>query len=102
MAKNLGDYPIGAKDDSFAPYNEKEKEIEEFKKRMYEFMQLKDIKSIKTEAFNITRVDPSKSYSFDSAKFKEEHSILYKKYIKEGNRKGYAKITLKGKTNNNF
>lgn len=82
---------------------EREKTVEEFKKRLYEFMLEKDIKSIKNSVFTISRVDPSESKSFDGKKYVEdmakEHPRKAKKilakYTKVIKRKGYASIKVK-------
>ena len=79
---------------------EREMRVDEFKKKLYEFMLQNDIKSIKSEMWSITRVDESVSTSFDSKRFLEDyaeshpraHRKLMKKYKKEVKRKGYVKI----------
>lgn len=88
---------------SLAQIKQMEKDVEDFKKRIYEFMAEKGIKSIKNEAFSITRVDPSESVSFDYKRFIEEESAkhpikvkkLLKAYEKRTTRKGYATIKVK-------
>lgn len=85
---------------------EREKVVEEFKKRLYTFMVEKNIKSLKNEMFAITRVDPTESKSFDSKRyvedFKKEHPRKAKKvlaqYTKTTKRNGY--VTIKTKNNN--
>lgn len=80
-----------------------ERKVEEFKKRLYEFMVDKDIKSIKGVDFNMTRVDPSVSKTFDYKRFiddyKKEHprkaNKMLKEYEKVVNKRGYATIKLK-------
>ena len=79
----------------FEEIEKKENDIAEFKERMYKFMVDKNIKSIKTDLFNIVRVDESISKTFDKSKFKDKHPILYNRYLKDSKRKGYAKVTLK-------
>lgn len=82
---------------------EREAKVEQFKEKLYNFLQDRQIKSIKNDVFTITRVDPTESVSFDAKKFladyaKEhptKHKRLIKKYEKRINRKGYAKITIK-------
>jgi hypothetical protein len=86
---------------------EREKVVEEFKKRLYTFMVDKDIKSIKNEMFAITRVFPTESKSFDSKRYvedlKKEHPRKSKKiiakYTKTTKRNGY--VTIKTKKDNN-
>lgn len=82
---------------------EREVKVEEFKKKLYDFLQQNGIKSIKNDVFSITRVDPTESVSFDAKKFLEDfakehptkHKRLIKKYEKRTSRKGYAKVTIK-------
>lgn len=81
----------------------REAKVEEFKKRLYQFMVEKNIKSIKNDAFSITRVDPTESKSFDAKKYMEdfakEHprkaNKILAKYTKTTKRKGYANIKTK-------
>lgn len=82
---------------------EREKVVEDFKKRLYDFMVEKNIKSVKNDVFTISRVDPTESKSFDAKKYVEdltkEHprkaKRLVAKYTKITKRKGYASIKLK-------
>lgn len=74
---------------------EREAQVDEFKAKMYKLMCDKDIKSIKTDYFAITRVDDTETTSFDSKRFKEDHKTLYKKYTRISKRKGYATIKVK-------
>ena len=82
---------------------ERETKVEEFKARLYEFMFSHDIKSIKNEAWGITRVDSSESRQFDSKAFLSEyatkHPRLYQKLVKSYEkvvkRKGSVQIRIK-------
>lgn len=82
---------------------EREQFINDFKEKLYEFLQEKGIKSIKNDLFSITRVDPSESVSFDQKAFLADYAKahpyavkkLQKKYERRTNRKGYATIKLK-------
>lgn len=82
---------------------EREAKVEEFKARLYGFMLSHDIKSIKNEAWGITRVDSSESRSFDSKAFLSEyatkHPRLYQKLVKSYEkvvkRKGSVQIRIK-------
>lgn len=84
---------------------EREAKVEEFKARLYDFMLSHDIKSIKNEAWGITRVDESTSKQFDSKRyfndFASKHPRLYskirKEYDKTVQKKGYVIIKLKDK-----
>lgn len=82
---------------------EKEDYLDGFKKRLYDFLVEKDIKSIKSDEFIITRVDDSVSHTFDGKKYLEDLAAIHPlkakwaqvKYDKATKRKGFAKITLK-------
>ena len=91
--------------DTIASYltsiKEMNEKVDEFKKRMYDFMVHKNIKSINNEQFLITRVDECIVPKFDSKKFSEEHRTTYKKYVKNTVRKGFALFKVKGDNKNN-
>ena len=82
---------------------EREAKVDEFKKRLYDFMVEKDIKSIKNDVFSITRVDPTESKTFDAKRYLDDEAKahprkvkkLVAKYTKTTKRKGYATITIK-------
>jgi len=84
---------------------EREQRVEEFKARLYAFMKDKDIKSIKTDVWGITRVDESEARSFDSKRYIDEFTAkhprvakrLMKEYTKVTKRKGSVMIKLKTK-----
>lgn len=86
-----------------AEIKEKEKQVDEFKQRLYAFMCEKCIKNIKGDAFTITRVDATESKSFDAKRYvddlKKEHPRkaykIIEKYTKTTQRKGYATIKLR-------
>lgn len=67
---------------------------EQYKQELYELMVEEDIKEFSSPELKITRVDPTTSIQFDSAKFKKEHLDLYNAYQKVIARKGYVKISL--------
>ena len=83
---------------------ERESKIDEFKKRLYDFMLEHDIKSIKNEYFSIVAVAPSESKSFDTKRYMEDLIKQYprkskkiiEKYTKTQKRKGYCQIKVKG------
>lgn len=85
---------------------EREKKVDDFKKRLYAFMVEKNIKSLKNDVFSITRVDATESKAFDSKRYvedlKKEHPRKAKKvlaqYTKTTKRNGY--VSLKVKNNN--
>lgn len=83
---------------------EREQKVADFKKRLYDFMLEKNIKSIKNEAFSITRVDATTSKSFDEKRYvedlKREHPRkalkIISQYTKENKKNGYVTIKVKG------
>jgi hypothetical protein len=82
---------------------EREAKVEEFKQKLYSFMVEKEIKSIKCDAFAITRVDETTTKSFDAKSFledlKQNHprkaDRLVAKFSKETKKKGYVKISIR-------
>lgn len=82
---------------------EREMKVDEFKRRLYDFMLEHDIKSIKNDLFSITRVDPSESKTFDAKKYLDDEAKahprkvkkLVAKYTKTTKRKGYVNIKVK-------
>lgn len=70
-----------------------EKQVSEWKDKLYEAMSDNDIKKLETPKLIITRVLPSTSTRFDSKRFKADHADLYDQYQKESTRKGYVKLT---------
>lgn len=82
---------------------ERESKVDAFKKRLYDFMLSKGIKSIKNDYWNIVRVDDSESRTFDHKRYledlKAEHprkaKKLTDKYTKTTKRKGYCQIKVK-------
>lgn len=82
---------------------EREVRVDEFKKRLYDFMVEKDIKSIKNDVFSITRVDPTETKTFDAKRYLDEEAKVHPrkvkklvaKYTKTTKRKGYAVIKVK-------
>ena len=82
---------------------EREDKVNEFKTRLYDFLLEKDIKSIKSDYFTISRVDPTVSMKMDLKTFFDEWSEKHprlaskavKDYSKPQKRKGYALIKLK-------
>lgn len=89
--------------ESLAKIKEMEDCVETFKKRIYEYMCAKDIKSIKNDYFSISRIDPAESVSFDFKRYLDDlakaHPTKAKRikhqYEKRVQRKGYAVIKVK-------
>jgi len=84
---------------------ERELIIDNFKKRLYTFLEEHGVKSIKNDWFSIVRVLPSVSIQFDTKTYLEDFAIehprkclaIKKKYEKRVNKKGYVTIKLKDK-----
>ena len=84
---------------------ERNTQVDAFKKKLFDFMTEKGIKSIKNDFFSITRVDASESKSFDSKRYVEdlqkEHPRKAKKiqdkYTKTTKTNGYVKISVNKK-----
>jgi len=72
-----------------------ERNIDEFKKRMYVFMKDKNITSIKTGEYTITKVDDGEIRKFDTKAFREKHNTLYTRFAKITKRNGYVLIKQK-------
>lgn len=92
----------------------KEKQVDDFKAKLYEFLSSKGIKSVQGDDFSFTVVLPTTQVSFDSKKFLEDYTQehptkakrLKAKYCKTVNKKGYVKVSVKlpnddSNTNNN-
>lgn len=87
----------------------KEERINEFKKKLYEFMLEKGIKSVSGEDYTFSVVMPTQTTSFDSkaylADMDEKHPRLAKKlreqFKKTTNKNGYLAIKVKAKNLNN-
>lgn len=81
----------------------RENEVERFKQKLYEFMAEKEIKSIKSDSFSITRIDPTESKGIDYKAFFDYYENVYprkarryaEQYAKMTKKKGYVKINLK-------
>ena len=91
-----------------AEIKERETKVEEFKKRLCDFMQEKGVKSIKNDAWAITLVQASESVSVDykdifaneiEAKRPRVANKLKKQYQKTTKKRAY--VTIKIKDNNN-
>ena len=90
-----------------AEIKEREEKVNEFKRKLYDFMLDKNIKGIRSEEWSITRVDASESKSFDGKKYLADLKDLHprkakkieEKYTKTVARGGYVKILVR-KDNN--
>lgn len=82
---------------------QREEIVDKFKEKLYEFLLEKNIKSIKNDAWTITRVDASSTKQFNSKKYLSDFAAkhprkfkkLKEKYESVVNRKGYVKISIK-------
>ena len=88
---------------------EREKKVEDFKKKLTEFMVSKGIKGIKTDAWSITLVNESESVSVDykaifaneiEAKKPRIANKLKKQYKKVAKKKAYIMIKVQDNNNN--
>lgn len=92
-----------------AEIKERETKVDEFKRKLCDFMQKQNIKSIKNDAWNITLVGATEQVSFDSkkylsdlaAKHPRKEKKLRKDYEKRIAKGAYVKITIKTKKDNN-
>ena len=92
-----------------AEIKERETKVDEFKRKLCDFMQKQNIKSIKNDAWNITLVGATEQVSFDSKKFLSDlaskhprkEKKLRKEYEKRIAKGAYVKITIKTKKDNN-
>lgn len=86
-----------------AEIKERETKVDEFKRKLYDFMLDKNIKGIRSEEWSITRVDASESKSFDGKKYLADLKALHPrkakkiedKYTKTVARGGYVKILVR-------
>lgn len=82
---------------------EREERINAFKDKLYGFMDLHDIKSIKNDYFSIVRVDATESKSFDTKRYVEDLKKQFprkalkiiEQYTKVTKRKGFCTIKVK-------
>ena len=92
-----------------AEIKEREVKVDEFKRKLCDFMQSHNVKSIKNDTWNITLVNATESVSFDAKKFLADLSAkhprkankLRKDYEKRVARGAYVTIKLKTQKNNN-
>lgn len=87
-----------------AEIKEREKKVEDFKKKLCSFMQEKGVKAIKTDAWSITLVNESESVNVDykaifaneiEAKKPRVANKLKKQYKKVTKKKAYVKISTR-------
>ena len=81
--------------DCLKKMNELDEKVKKFKDDIYKLMSEQDIKSVKNDYFTLSRIDATAVQNFDSRAFREDHKTLYKKYLVEVEKKGYAKLALK-------
>ena len=86
----------------------REEQVDAFRQKLYDFMVEKGIKSVAGEDYAFTVVAPSKSVSFDAKAFMADYEQKYPrkaKWIRERfkkvtDKKGFLKVTIKNKNNN--
>ncbi len=64
--------------------------------KLEEAMKREGVKKLETDRVLITFVEPSKSKTLDTARLKAEQPEIAEQYVKETERKGFVKITLRG------
>ena len=82
---------------------EREDKVAAFKDKLYSFLQEKNIKSIRNDAWSITRVDPTESKQFDSKRYLEDFAakhprqfkMMRSEYEKTVRKKGFVTIKIK-------
>lgn len=82
---------------------EREERIDAFKTKLYAFMEMHDIKSIKNDYFSIVRTDPTESKTFDHKRYIEDLKKQFprkalkiiEQYTKTTKRKGFCTIKVK-------
>lgn len=93
-----------------AEIKEREQKVDDFKKKLTDFMISKGVKSVKTDAWAITLVNESEAVSVDykdlfvqeiEAKKPRVAYKLKEKYKKTTHKSAFVKITLKNNNNNN-
>lgn len=62
---------------------------------LYREMDARGVYKLDTPTLSITRIADTTAETFDSKAFRTDHPELYGKYLRETQRKGYVKITLK-------
>jgi hypothetical protein len=82
-----------------AEFERKAKEIKEaedaLKAKILEEMESKDIIKITTNEFTISYIAPTDRETFDSKRFKAEHTDLFDEYVKMSPVKSSVRIKLK-------
>ena len=81
----------------------KEKLVDDFKTKLYEFLSSKGIKSVQGDDFSFTVIPPTTQVNFDTKKFLEDYAQehptkakrLKEKYNKNIDKKGYVKVSVK-------
>lgn len=73
---------------------EREAKVDEFKKKIYDFLYGKGIKKVACDDFAFTVVAPSQQSSFDHKKYLEDYGQAHPKLVKKVREK-YTKITQK-------
>lgn len=81
----------------------RQRQVDDFKAKLYDFFLQRGIKSVKSDDFTITLVEPTTIISFDAKKYLEDYEKehpykcqkIKKQYEKKSNRKGYVQIKVK-------
>lgn len=62
---------------------------------LYQEMDARGVYKLDSPTLSITRIADTTAETFDSKAFRSDHPELYGQYLRETQRKGYIKITLK-------
>lgn len=62
---------------------------------LYQEMDARGVYKLDSPTLSVTRIADTTAETFDSKAFRADHPELYGKYLRETQRKGYVKITLK-------
>lgn len=82
---------------------EKKKEIDaiqkEYKDKIQKIMEENNIKKFESndKTLQITYVEPTTAFTFDSKLFQKEHFNLYTEYLRETPKKGSIRLTIRDK-----
>lgn len=75
--------------------DKKQKEYDEMKKEMFQYMENNQILSYKTENCTVGYNCDTTVERFDAKAFKEDYPEIYDEYLKTEKRKGYATFRVK-------
>lgn len=95
--------------DMLREIDERQKKVEEFKERLFDFLTQKNIVKVQCDEFSFTRVAPSTTTSFNASKWFEDYAAtideeearsIREKYTQKKERKGYVLIKVSNNKSN--